>query len=290
MSNIEKSNGKLLDFTNDVKALASRIKSMLDEVTRDDASDFIDDIHLMRRLLEAAHTAREQMCMFAKVEAEAYVRLSKMHPFETKLRDERILGWLRELSDQEQAAFVTAAERGCTVDAQYEEHMKVERLQRQQYDASKYMEKALREFNDSGEVTVSMRRCEEYIGGQKTDIRQFLADATVSRTRTRLLESGGVCIGDGVYINTAHEKFPGTAIKAIRTRAMQIIADVKSLQTLVSHMENKPSTEDLDLYFGVDDVIDMVLALYLEVGITDDTQSKKVSAKQTIEVDAQVVA
>lgn len=294
MSDIKKTSGKLIDFTNDVNVLANRIKAVLSEMTHDDAPGVIDDVKLMRRLLEAAHTARQQMCMFAQVETEAYIKAAKLRASATSRRDQNILYWIRELTEKEQACLVRGAADGYTIEYFYEEHMKGERIQKQKERATDYLRHSVDTFSRDGEVTISSDQCFDYMGGQNWSMKSLMADAITSETRTQLLKSGGVCVGDGRYINTTHRDFPKTATKAIQTRARQIIADVKSLQQLVGCLKKIPDVDDLSLAFGVDEVEDMVLALFVEVGIlaepsNGNERTPRVS-EQVKSVVAEVVA
>ena len=264
--------------------LVSNLYAAIEQIDETNSAAFLDDVKKTRKLLEIAKVAYERMCEFAIAEARAYIEISKTlrdgrWDDDIRGRDEKIILWLRNMSEQELSDIVAYAGNGNPIGEQYSLYLREEKIGDQKRQAIDYMDTCVQKFISNGMVEISVNDCLDHMIGHNTSTKRRIADNTVNRLRTMLINRGGACTGDGRYLNVLSESFNENARNAIAIRIKSIINDVRNLYEISSHIDHLPEFNSSDFIVGLgnDQFTSEVLSMLAKCGVIDIAKHAKVA-------------
>lgn len=210
-----------------------------------EAVDFIKQIDALKVALESVKQFRENAIRYARLEAEALIRVVSLGGLD-QLRGyhRKAAKWLVELSDADKEKYISMCEEGLTIDQVWRREIgENEKLSEKINEANVYRKWAIEEIQEAGIVDLT-----EYQNSVKKALAAFpdVARDMIDGTRRELRKIGAVGIGGNscVYV-MENSGFTEEIKKAIKLRFESIIDDFTSIKEICETSEIKLSYKDL---------------------------------------------
>lgn len=232
-------------ITSDSSILLNQIH---DAVDIEQLKTMIKQLEAVKIALEAIDRFHEKSVLYARLEADAFIRLIELGGVkELRGYKRKTAEWLSEMSDDERTEWIAKCENGITIVEIYKsEHpsfcqkSKIEKvdsavdLLRETIELSVAVKNPVDLSDFSKAVKESYKAKNEYqvIGSLK------YADTAVDEMRRYLRDNGYVGVGEstGKYF-PAKREYREEITKAIQQRFRQIILDIYSLRSIMDHSE-----------------------------------------------------
>ena len=243
MSKTEKFSNKIA--TSSLATLLSEIKNMtwLDELLK-----MLKQIDALKVALDAADTFFSQSVLYAKLEADALVRVCELGGL-GKLRGTRrnAAEWLWKMDEQERQKTISLCEDGITIENIYKREVGDEIKTKKCLEQAEYERGWLLDsIKETGicDLKPFANRVRESFKFDKRNIAEDIIDGT----RNRLRKLGAVGIGEdsGIYVlPTADNK--DEVKKAILLRYDSIANDLRNIAEIAKKADAKLSYKDFDI-------------------------------------------
>lgn len=216
----------------------------------DDLVQMVRQIDALKVALESAHMFREQSIKYAKLEAEALLRVARLGGVD-KLRGyhKKVAAWLADLTEDERDRFVSMCEDGLTIDNVYKREVGDDLKLQSVLDAlSARRSWLLDDVKETGMVDIT-DFCKEV--KQSLSSKPSVANDIIDGARNRLRQAGAVGVGSGSGIYVLPDVADKSQIvSALKTRFESIVNDFDSLIAIAKTAKVKFQYEDFceDIY------------------------------------------
>lgn len=258
----------------------SSIQDMLEKLESiqsvDEIIALVKKIDALKIALEAADTFRKQSIMYAKLEANALVRVAELDGI-GKLRGyhRKTAEWLFGLSELEREKWILECENGLTIDQVYKNEIEAPLKFNAQFDRIKERKNdILDECREKGIVDIKpfIEDVKNVFRFDKAEIGEDIIDGM----RNKLRKAGAYGIGgdSGIYVMAKPEN--SEEIKsAIRLRYDSIIRDLQSIKQIAKASGVKMSFRDFDngsnfSYRNRRYIVNILLS-FIDMGILSDS-------------------
>ena len=265
--------------------MSSDLVNMLDSINKsqsiEDAVKILKQIDALKTALESVEMFRSQSVMYARLEAEALIKVVDLGGL-NKLRGAHraTANWLAELNYNTREKYISMCLEGLTIDQVYKREVSAPREKLRQIEELKTMrEELIAELTTTGMTDIT-----PYANHAR---RVFWDDLSTARdlvdgTRNRLRKAGGIGIGDetGVYI-TPTKGNQETIKEAILLRFEAVRADLNSIKEIAKASKAKMNCEDFltgkSWELENDPAFTHILLWLNTIGLVDDTVFDKIT-------------
>ena len=228
--------------------MSSDLVNMLDSINKsqsiEDAVKIVKQIDALKTALESVEMFRSQSVMYARLEAEALIKVVDLGGL-NKLRGAHraTANWLAELDYNTREKYISMCLEGLTIDQVYKREVGAPREKLRQIEELKTMrEELIAELTTTGMTDIT-----PYANHAR---RVFWDDLSTARdlvdgTRNRLRQAGGIGIGDETGVYVIPTKGNQDAIKeAILLRFEGVRADLNNIKEITKASKVKMNCKD----------------------------------------------
>lgn len=265
--------------------MSSDLVNVLDSINKsqsiEDAVKILKQIDALKTALESVEMFRSQSVMYARLEAEALIKVVDLGGL-NKLRGAHraTANWLAELDDNTREKYISMCLEGLTIDQVYKREVGAPREKLRQIEELKTMrEELVAELSTTGMTDIT-----PFANHARRVFWDDLSTANdlIDGTRKRLLKAGGIGVGaeTGVYVTPT--KGNQDAIKeAILLRFEGVRADLNNIKEITKGSKVKMNCEDFltgkSWELENDPAFAHILLWLNTIGLVDDAVYEKIT-------------
>ena len=206
-----------------------------DMTTKDDASNVLNDLAKLKKMLEAVDKYHEYAKRYISFEARTYVDIANLPGDASKIKasqkKKKVLLAVSRMTAEEKTALIKKCEKECTSIVNVVDQMMIEESRDQASAAAMEQSRScLIEYERNGRVTLDI------VAPHGLKRFEPIFDAVENRTKDRMLRMGAVGIGGGTYVNPDKCGNWHEMESAFEIRARSIRSDILSAYSLITRI------------------------------------------------------
>ena len=230
--------------------ISSSMSNMFQNIETCDSIDemiqLIKKLEILKAALKASQMFFEKSCLYARLEAEALVRVVELDG-EKKLAPAKrnVAMWLWEMSVEERERVINRCDEGMTISKVYKEEVTDKnKLEQAIAYAEAYSKNALEEYKNHGVVDFDVYA--NAIMDKFSQEKKKVAVDIVDGLRNELRNAGAHGTRDGQYVSAEHsEEFEHSQRKALINKLQNLVAVMYSLHQFAEITGVKLCKEDI---------------------------------------------